>query len=190
METPLPENTDLLRDLKDGKEDAYRKVFFEYFEALTHFAHKYLKDWDSSRDVVQEVFSLLFEKRDQLDITTSLKSYLYRAVSNRSINSIKSQKIHAEHHEVIKSRGNEFAEDHSIELNELELQIHKVINTLPEQCRHIFKLSRFEHKTNDEIANELGISKRTVETQISKALKTLRNSLKIIILQFFLHFFQ
>ncbi len=189
MEAPNTLKQELLDALKEGKEEAYRQVFFEHFEPLTYFANKYLNDWDASRDVVQEVFSQLYEKRQSLDISTSLKSYLYRSVSNRSLNTIKSQKTHSRHHEILKSAADDLTEERGIELNELELQIHKVIDTLPDQCRHIFRLSRFEHKTNDEIANELGISKRTVETQISKALKTLRNSLKIIILQFFLDFF-
>jgi RNA polymerase sigma-70 factor (ECF subfamily) len=76
-----------------------------------------------------------------------------------------------------------------MELTELEVKIAKTIDQLPDQCKRIFKLSRYEHKSNQEIADELEISKRTVETQISKALKVLRASLKLIILEFFLNFF-
>tara|TARA_B100000378_G_scaffold110438_1_gene88590 strand:- start:811 stop:1383 length:573 start_codon:yes stop_codon:yes gene_type:complete len=189
MERRTTENDALLDALKAGKEEAYRQVFFEHFEALTYFANKYLEDWDAARDIVQEVFSQLFEKRQNLDIITSLKSYLYRSVANRSLNTIKSNKTHALHHDMIKDSSDQHVEEKGIELNELEVQIHSIIDTLPAQCAHIFRLSRFEHKTNAEIAQELGISKRTVETQISNALKVLRKSLRIIILQFFLQFF-
>lgn len=184
----LPEQQ-LIEALKKGNEEAYKQAFFAHFEPLTYFACKYLGDMDAARDIVQDVFSVLYEKREKLDITTSLKSYLYRAVTNRSLNAIKSRKVHAEHHEDIRLKSGEGMDDQSLEMQELELRIQKVIDSLPKQCAHIFRLSRFEQKSNAEIAETLGISKRTVETQISNALKTLRKSLKIIMIEFFIQFF-
>jgi RNA polymerase sigma-70 factor (ECF subfamily) len=174
---------------KKGEESAYKQLFFNYFEPLTFFANKYLNDMELSKDMVQGIFSHIYEKREELKISSSIKSYLYQSVANRSLNQLKSSKIHAEHHADIKHRSEDGYVEEQMELTELEVKIAKTIDQLPDQCKRIFKLSRYEHKSNQEIADELEISKRTVETQISKALKVLRASLKLIILEFFLNFF-
>ncbi len=176
----------LLTGLKEGRETAYRQLFQQYFEPLTYFANKYLQDVDASKDIVQGVFSQLYQGREELSINTSVKSYLYRAVTNRSLNEIKSSKLHQQHHSDIKATADTEFSENSMELNELEMKIMKIVEGLPERTREVFKLSRFEHKTNQEIADELNISKRTVETQISNALKILRQALKVIVLQFIL----
>lgn len=181
---------DILEGLKSGDEHAYKQLFYNYFEPLTYFANKYLKDIDLSKDLVQGVFTHIYEKREDLNISSSLKSYLFQSVANRSINQLKSDKLHALHHEDIKHGMDDSYHDDQIETNELEAKINRLINELPGQCQRIFKLSRFDHKTNQEIADELGLSKRTVETQISKALKTLRHSLSIILMEFMMRFFE
>lgn len=186
---PLTTDQDILNGLKDGHEEAYKKLFYTYFEPLTYFANKYLNDLELSKDLVQMVFSHIYEKRSELKINSSLKSYLYQSITNRSLNEIKSRKVHDKHHEDIKNRSDVSYDEQSIELNELESKINSVVNGLPDQCQRIFKLSRFDHKSNQEIADELGISKRTVETQISKALKILRQSLALFLLEFLLEIF-
>ena len=185
----LMEEKELIKGLQGGNERAYRQLFDLYFEPLTYFAYKYLEDLDASQDLVQEVFSSLYEKRENLSITQSLKSYLYRSVQNHSINVINHNKMKKRHHDVIKERSDVSATDSSIELQELELKILRSIDALPEQCARIFKMSRFEQLSNQEIADALGISKRTVETQISNALKELRKTLTLLILYFLLENF-
>lgn len=179
----------LLQGLYNGSEDAYRKLFFTYFEPLTYYAHKYLNDMDASRDMVQEVMSYVYENRETLRITESLKSFLYRAVANRSLNIIKHEEVKQRHHKIIKERSDEMLEEDTIETSELEAKINRLMAELPEGCRKVFVMSRVDGKSNQEIADELNISKRTVETQVSKALKTLRNALKIILLQIILENF-
>ena len=173
-----------IEGLKSGDEKSYEHVFHTYFEPLTLFAYKYLNDIELSKDIVQGVFTAIYEKREALSISSSLKSYLYQSVANRSINQIKSTKLHQEHHKDIQAKTDSSYTDESIELHELELKIGSIISKLPDQCQRVFKLSRFEHKSNQEIADMLNISKRTVETQISKALKVLRTSLKILLIEF------
>ncbi len=173
----------LLQGLYDGSEEAYRNLFFTYFEPLTFYANKYLNDWDASRDMVQEVMSHLFENRATIEINESLKSFLYKAVGNRSLNVLRHEEVKSRHHSIIKSHSDEISEDDSMELSELEARINKLMNELPEACQRIFRMSRIEEKSNQEIADELNLSKRTVETQISKALKFFRNTLKIMIIQ-------
>lgn len=181
----IPED-ELLKELKQGRETAYRKLFYQYFEPLVFFANQYLQDVDASKDIVQNVMSQLYQGREELNINTSLKSYLYRAVTNRSLNEIKSRKVHLQHHYEIRAAADTDYQENSIELNELQLKINKVIEGLPERTREVFKMSRFDHKTNQEIADELNLSKRTVETQISNALKVLRGALSILLLQIIL----
>lgn len=186
----LETKEDILEGLRSGKEQAYKDLFYTYFEPLTYFANKYLKDMDLSKDLVQGVFTQIYEKREDLKISSSLKSYLFQSVANRSVNQLKSDKIHLRHHEDIKHRSEDSYQEDQLETLELEAKINRIVNGLPTQCQNIFKLSRFEHKSNQEIADQLGISKRTVETQISKALKVLRQSLSVLILEFAIRFFE
>lgn len=170
----------LLDGLKNGLEDSYEKLFMTYYAQLVVFAQKILGDEDLSRDMVQDVFVMFYEKRKELNIHTSLKSHLYQTVRNRCLNQIKRTQIRRDHHAdmfVDKKRQEAFFEDKVLE-TELEARIFKVVESLPKQCRRIFEMSRYEGVTNQEIADKLSLSKRTVETQISKALKTLRKQLK------------
>lgn len=175
-----------MQGIYNGEEKAFKLLFETYFEPLTFYANSYLRDMDEARDMVQGVMSHLFENRHSITINESLKSFLYRSVANRSLNVIKHEEVKSRHHEIIKSQGSEIDEEDVIETSELQARINKLMDELPEACQRIFKMSRVEEKSNQEIADELNLSKRTVETQISKALKVLRNALKIIIIQIIL----
>ncbi len=183
------EERDLVENLKEGKEAAYKHLFYNYFEPLCFYAHGYLKDMDAARDLVQEVFSYIYENRADLSIRESLKAYLYRSVGNRSLNLLKHFEVRERHHRDIGERADHLYQDEQIELAELQARINKAIDELPPQCAKIFRMNRFEHKSNAEIASELNISKRTVETQISNALKVLRSVLKMAFINFLLDFF-
>lgn len=176
-------NTDskfLINRLKRGEEAAYELLFREYYKLLTVFANKYVNDMETSKEIVQDLFVHLYEKRDQLDINSSLKSYLFRSTHNRSINYINSQKIrfkYAEHVKVTAS-ARENSLENEVNKTELEHALYKAIDDLPPKCQAIFKMNRFEGLSNSEIAEKLSLSKRTIETQISKALKILRVKMK------------
>ena len=123
----LEKTSDILEGLKKGEEESYQRLFYEYFQPLCYFANKYLKDLDLSKDLVQGVFTHLFEKRESLQIHSSLKSYLFQTVANRSLNELKSAKIHARHEEDIKhSLENSYQED-EMETMELEAKINFLI---------------------------------------------------------------
>ena len=168
----------LLSGLKRGDERFYRLLFDKYYQPLVVFANRMLLDIDLSRSTVQDVFVMLFDKREEIVIHTSLNAHLYQTVRNRCLNYLKRDKMKSEHHQIILDKGDSFEQPStSLEFNELEALIQSTIEVLPEQCRRIFKMSRQEGLSNQEIADSLTISKRTVETQISKALKRLREQL-------------
>lgn len=186
---PILTDEKLLRGINRGEEEAFKQLFQTYFEPLTFYANRYLKDLDSSRDLVQEVMSYIYENRENLDIRESFKAFLYRSVANRSLNLLKHEEVKQRHHAIIKERSDEHYQNGEMELSELQAKINRLMLSLPTECGRIFRMSRMDHKSNQEIADELGISKRTVETQISKALKVFRKALKLLLLQFFLENF-
>jgi len=138
---------------------------------------KYVKDMDSAKEIVQDFFVKLYERRLSVVIDTSLKSYLYRSVYNSCINHISHIEMRSRHLKNIAIQlENEFADNH-ISTIELQNRIYASIESLPDQCKRIFKMNRLEGIKNDQIAEKLKLSKRTVETQISKALKIMRKKL-------------
>jgi RNA polymerase sigma-70 factor (family 1) len=162
--------------IRRGDEQAFEQTFRSFYPRLCNYACTLLKDEEESEEVVQTVFLTIWEKREDLEITLSLKSYLYRAVHNHCLNRFK----HASVREVYREHTLNFSA-HSYEsvtevihANELEDRIEKAVSTLPEQCQKAFRLSRFEELKYQEIADQLGISIKTVENQIGKALKILR----------------
>jgi len=168
----------LIAGIQAGNEDSYNQLFSKYYLVLTVFAKKYVDDLDVAREIVQDFFVHLFEIRKTIVIKTSLKSYLFQSVRNRCLNFNKQVQIRNKHLEEfkIKEVDEENPED-KISESELEIKISELVNNLPPRCKKIFRLSRMDGKKNKEIAHSLNISIRTVETQISKALKFLRTEL-------------
>jgi len=169
----------IIEGIKSGDESAYKSLFLKYYAQLVVFARKVVVDDDLARELVQDVFVAFYEKRKELNIHTSLKAHMYQSVRNRCLNQIKHNQIRRDHHANIfveKKQEEAYVED-KLEETELEHRIYNVVKTLPDQCRRIFEMSRFDGTPNQEIADQLGLSKRTVETQISKALKVLRKQL-------------
>jgi RNA polymerase sigma-70 factor, ECF subfamily len=158
----------------------YEEMFRSYFASLCYFAQKYVADLDSSKEIVHKVFVNIWENRAGFDFEKPAKSYLFTSVYNRCMNYLRDQKKfvtdnNSESYE--NSKEVSVNEDH-LEAAELENQIWNVINTLPEKCKEIFVLNRFDGKKYNEIAEHLNISIKTVETQMSKALSVLRDGLK------------
>ena len=167
-------------DLTDDQ--TFEQVFRMYFPGLKKFAQKYLRAPDQAGEVVQEVFVQLWEKRENLELNTSVKSYLFRAVSNRCLNQIRNQKIRSQHHEIMGSQQQEGTFEDTAVVNDLRQHLYEGIGQLPEQCARIFRLSRFEGLTYKEIAARLEISPKTVEVQMGKALKRLRTAVIAVLI--------
>lgn len=169
------DESQLIERIKKGDVDAFSKIFEKYYAVLCYFSAKYLKDLDLSRSLVQQFFIDLWLRHEKLSVTHSLKSYLYTSVKNRSIDYLRSQKsttsLKAIKHEESVSVYDKIA------VSELNASINTAINQLPEKCRNIFILSRFDGLKYGEIAQKLNISVKTVEMQMSIALKKLRSLL-------------
>lgn len=171
--------------LRAGNLKVFQFLYDTHYRGLVSYARRFLPDSDIARDIVQDVYAYIWEKRKILLISRSFQSYLYRAVHNASINYLKREEhrgnyvkefllnVHA------KSETDHEERDGYKALLEKDLneKIYAVIDELPEQCRNIFKLSRFKGLKNKEIAEVYSISTRTVETQIYRAMKVLRERL-------------
>lgn len=156
----------------------FEQVFKEHFKNLHAYACSILKDEDEAEEMVQNVFYKLWEKREKIDELQSVPAYLYRSVYNECMNYVKHEKVkkgyeaHAVHHGDIASRATDTAA-----AKELQRRLDEAMNLLPEQCRTIFQMSRFEEMKYREIADKLGLSVKTIENQMGKALKIMRTQL-------------
>lgn len=156
---------------KDGQTfETYYKDHYKYFFLA---ACNYLKDAGLAQEIVNDVFMKLWEDANTIHIETSLKSYIYRAVINRSLNALDKNKRDRQHQKELSRRPEETFEMKEMEDNELKIRLYKAIDELPEQCQKVFRMSRFEELKQQEIADQLGISIKTVKNHITLALKKL-----------------
>jgi RNA polymerase sigma-70 factor (ECF subfamily) len=163
---------------RNEPERALEIVFREYYPDVCRSVLRIIPDAGIAEDIAQDVFYDLWRKREKLNINTSFGAYLRRAARNKSLNYIRDRKINPEGEEKIPHRSaGQTDANRKLEIQDLERSIDQAVGALPERCRQIFSLSRFEEMTYQEIADQLGISIKTVENQISKALRLLREAL-------------
>ena len=170
-------NTTTIKPLSADSEKEFEQLFKEHFKSLYAYAFTILKNEAIAEETVQNVFYKIWEKKVPENIQTSLKAYLYKAVYHESLNYLKHQKIKARYQVHVMHQSNNHNDQgasRKILVKELEEKLRQAMNALPQQCRTIFQLSRFEGLKYQEIADQLGISIKTVENQMGKALKQLR----------------
>ncbi len=170
------DDNDIAVSIQKGDIAAFESVFKAHYKSLCSYAMAMLKDMDQADEVVQQVFCKIWERRSSLQITSSVKAYLYRSVRNDCLNQLKHIKIkeqYIKHNSDYSNMGSDSA-SHKLLGRELEMKVQEAIDELPEQCAIIFRLSRFEELKYKEIAEQLSISIKTVENQMGKALKLLR----------------
>jgi RNA polymerase sigma-70 factor (family 1) len=179
VQVPLIGN-ELAEALQKGDEVVFEKIFKDYYERLCNYANTMMNDMDEAEEMVQSTFLTLWEKRENIDIHTSVKSYLYQAVHNQSLNRIKHYQVRRAHNEHLKYHSDVLTDDSSQHVlgEELEQQINAAIESLPPQCQTVFRLSRFENLTYAEISEQLNISVKTIENHMGKALRILRERLR------------
>jgi RNA polymerase sigma-70 factor, ECF subfamily len=166
--------------VREGNESAFEMLFKTYYKPLCNYAYSFLNDKDEAEEIVQAAFIGIWDKRHSIEIQTSMKSYLYRMVRNASLNVIKHIKVKKAHANYEMAGGEPMHEEvsQSVLSSELEEKIYQAMKALPDQCRTVFQLSRFEELKYSEIAEQLGISVKTVENHMGKALKIMRAQLK------------
>lgn len=159
-----------------GDRMAFEALFRAHYRPLCAFAAGYVKNMDKAEDLVQDLFFRLWLDREKVSITTSLKAYLFASVRNRCLNALKAQG----RAQALNEDADDRAEERELSEDEHAERIARVqaaIEMLPEERRKVFKLSRYEGLKYHEIAERLGISVKTVENQMGKALKSLREEL-------------
>jgi len=173
----LPDfSPDDIKNICRGDTNAFNRLFQTYGQALIHFCIRYVNDLHIAENCVQEVFIHIWEHRNKLDPEQNIKSYLFTAVRNRALKEIRRENVRKSHHPNITL--DPVIDPHEeIHTKELESAIAEAIACLPEKCRQIFEMNRFEELTYREIAEILNISIKTVETQMGRALKHLRQAL-------------
>jgi RNA polymerase sigma-70 factor (ECF subfamily) len=167
--------------IKFGDEQAFELLFRKYFVRLCSFANKFLNEPEEARDVVQQVFTKIWEGRQDIDPEDSLNAYLFRITQNICINNLRRRKVeskYAEIYKIVYVDHREISPYESLLSHELEKNITLAVDKIPPRCKRIFELSRIEGLKYIEIAAVLNISIKTVETQMSKALQILRLELR------------
>ncbi len=168
-------NEQIISRIIEDDASAYEKVFHEYYSGLCRYALRFVRDPDQAEELVQDTFVKIWQRRKSLSIRHSLKSYLYQSVRNQCLNFLKHQDIVRDFEQTAPIPLHNDSD--TVVLSELEALIVKAVNDLPPERQKIFRMSRDEGLRYSEIADQLGISVKTVENQIGRALKYLREEL-------------
>lgn len=176
--------------LNKEREEEFEVVFKKHFKNLHAYACTIVRDEVMAEEMVQNVFCRLWEKSDQIEIRESVSGYLYRSVYHESLNYLKHLKVRDAHQTyAVTQMENTNNTSHNLELTELEQSLAIALKELPEKCRTIFQLSRFEELKYQEIADRLELPLKTIENQMGKALRLLRVKLVDFLPASFLLFF-
>lgn len=163
--------------LRRGDRQVFDALFRAYYEPLCNYACGMTGDMDEAEDVVQDRFFKVWEKREDLTINYSIKAYLYKMVHNACLNKVRSEKTQAKY----KAHNANYLDENPVYqldfTSDVQQNVQRAIASLPEQCRRVFELNRFEELKYREIADQLGLSIKTVENHIGKALRLLREEL-------------
>ena len=181
-------------ELRSDDGTAFEHLFKTYFIKLVKYAAEIVKDIDVAEEIVENTFVKLWENRKVIDINTSHQQYLYKSVYNSCLNHFKhievenKYKLFFYNHIAPTEMDNQYSSYpmNNLLVEELQNLIRKTIDDLPDQCKKVFELSRYENLTNDEIAKDLNVSINTVKTHIGRALNKLRLALKEYILMIFI----
>lgn len=189
----------IIQQLVEGNEKAYRHLYEKHYAVLCHIANQYVKDDFLAETIVSDVIFHLWEVRATLQITASLRSYLAKSVRHRCLDYLKSQQFQKEKGfgevgisqlPVIQYINHDDYPLGKLLEKELEEQIISAVERLPNECKRVFRLSRFEGERNEEIAAELGISINTVKYHIKHALALLHSDLQKYLMILFFTFIQ
>lgn len=186
---------EILQRIISGDGPSFEKVYRFYYPRLCYFAKQYLLDSEASKNIVQDVFAELWDKKNSLRTDTNLNAWLFTITKNKSLKVISHLKSQQNYNSYIKTRQldinyrslSDFDTSNFV-FEELQTQLQVALEKLSPACRKVFEMSRFEDKKNRVIAEELNLSIKTVEAQISKALRSLKADLKDYLPLFYILF--
>lgn len=179
MDKPKSHQDDfLLLLIKQNNKEAFSVLFRYYYSGLVVFATHFLQSKEEAEEIIQDIFLKIWSDREHLNVHTSLRDYLFRSVKNKCLDVIKHKKVESKFEHYIHQREEQSINHEFFIEQELRVLIKDVIEKLPTECRKVFVLSRIQNLKYKEIADKLGISVKTVENQISKALRIFRDALK------------
>jgi RNA polymerase sigma-70 factor (family 1) len=181
-----PQERIIYERIRNGDQKAFELVFKKFYANLCAYANQVLYDRDMAEEIVQELFFQIWQKREALMVEASLKSYLYRAVHNSCLNHIKHNKIKTAYQQYAKDQNSNitFGQQEAMEAEEFKVLVRKTIAKLPPGRKKIFMMIRYEQRRYKEVADLLGISVKTVENQMGKAMQFLRTELKSYLIVF------
>ncbi len=167
----------LWEKVKLSDSEAFELLFRKYYLMLCLFSRRFTNDITTSREIVQDLFIYLWERRVETPINSSFKSYILRAVKYNSIRRLENDRRQGVRMDFLPENTEDAVFFDHLEYAELQEKIMQAIDSLPEQCQKVFKLSRFQLLKYSEISQKLDISVKTVEAHISKALRIIQNYL-------------
>ncbi len=190
-------DTSIKQGLRDGEEQTYEYLFRQHYSRLCTYAFRYVERKDLAEEIVSETFFKLWVRRHELDIQGDVKAYLFQAVYKNSLHHLRQQKTEKrvtdqlqQHHDQVHPIRllEDYSERDSLILKELEGKIEQAVKNLPEQAQRVFTLKRYDGLKNKEIADQLGISVKTVEMHMTRALVFLKTELKDYLPAFLIYF--
>lgn len=173
-------DNEIIKRIRQGDVKQFESLFRSSYISLVRYAKSFVNDHDTAEEIVQDLFFRIWTDRDKIKIETSLNGYLFRAVHNRCLHLFEHRKVIEKHEKEIIQEQKKSSDNISeiIRYNELQNAVARILERLPERCGRIFCMNRFEGLKYNEIADKLAISVKTVEADMSKALKEFRKALK------------
>ena len=172
---------EVLLSLQNGDHKAFEVVFVAYFDKVKYFVERIIRSEDEAEELAQDLFMKLWINHKAIDVQKSFSGFLFTMAHNASFNYLKHKEVQNNYLNTTGYLEETASTEEMIYAKEIALLIEMTVNKMPEQRKKIFQLSRNEGLSNDEIANRLNISKKTVENQLSLALKDLRKVITFFI---------
>jgi RNA polymerase sigma-70 factor, ECF subfamily len=171
----------ILKKIQSGDLKEFERLFKQLYSPLCLYANRFMRDRDKAEEIVQDIFYTIWKNRITLDIKVSFKAYLYRAVHNNCLQFIEHNMVEEKYKQYIFKEDVQFQIDplRAMEIEEMGQVIENTMDDLPERCRQIFNMNRYEGLKYREIADKLKISIKTVEADMGKALQAFRRNLRV-----------
>lgn len=175
------DDNNLILLIKEESQQAFHELFIRYAPRIYSFSYSYFKNKDDAKELVQKVFLKIWDKRNSIDISQNIRSYIFRITVNTIYDAIRRKNVeYVFKNYALHSPPNDTEQTlQSVIYNDLQHILNNLVQQLPEQQQLIFKLSRIDGLTNDEISEKLKLSKRTVENHLYRALSFLKKRLKL-----------